>query len=77
MPAGAKRYREMPVMVRLADGTLVDGRVDCAWTDGMSWTVIDYKTDRREKRNVAQVQLYGLALRKATGLPVRGVVLEI
>ena len=39
-----------------------------------SWTVVDYKTDRREKRNVAQVQLYGLALQRATGLPVRGVV---
>jgi ATP-dependent exoDNAse (exonuclease V) beta subunit len=76
-PEGAKRYREMPVMVRLEDGTIVDGRVDCAWSDGMQWVVIDYKTDRREKRNVAQVQLYGLALQRATGLPARGVVLEI
>ncbi len=77
MPAGAKRYRELPVMVRLEDGTLVDGRIDCAWTDGDSWTVIDYKTDRREKRNVAQLQFYGLALQRATGLPVRGIVLEV
>jgi len=77
VPAGAKRYREMPVMVRLEDGTIVDGRVDCAWSDGIEWVVIDYKTDRREKRNVVQVQLYGLALQRATGLPVRGVVLEI
>ncbi|MCU1238011.1 MAG: UvrD/REP helicase, partial [Candidatus Solibacter sp.] len=46
-------------------------------TDGESWTVIDYKTDRREKRSVAQVQLYGLALQRATGLPVRGIVLEL
>jgi ATP-dependent exoDNAse (exonuclease V) beta subunit len=77
MPAGAKRYREMQVMVRLEDGTLVSGRVDCAWSDGEGWTVIDYKTDRREKRNVVQVQLYGLALQRATGLPVRGIVLEV
>ena len=77
MPAGAKRYRELPVMVKLEDGTMVDGRIDCAWTDGASWTVIDYKTDRREKRNVAQVRIYGLALQRATGLPVRGVVLEV
>uniref|UniRef100_Q02D20 DNA 3'-5' helicase n=1 Tax=Solibacter usitatus (strain Ellin6076) TaxID=234267 RepID=Q02D20_SOLUE len=77
VPEGAKRYREMPVMVRLEDGTIVDGRVDCAWSDGTQWVVIDYKTDRREKRNVAQVQLYGLALQRATGLPARGVVLEI
>ena len=42
-----------------------------------AWTVVDYKTDRREKRNVAQLQLYGLALQRATGLPVTGVVLEV
>ena len=67
VPAGAKRYRELPVVVRLEDGTIVDGRIDCAWSDGERWTVIDYKTDRREQRNVAQVQLYGLALQRATG----------
>jgi ATP-dependent exoDNAse (exonuclease V) beta subunit len=39
--------------------------------------VIDYKTDRREKRNVAQVQIYALALQRATGLPVRGIVFEV
>ena len=77
MPAGARRYRELPVMVRLDDGTLVDGRIDFAWTDGESWTVIDYKTDRQEKRNVAQVETYALALQRATGLPVRGIVLEV
>jgi ATP-dependent exoDNAse (exonuclease V) beta subunit len=77
VPAGARRYRELPVMVRLEDGTVVDGRIDFAWSDGQSWTVIDYKTDRREKRNVAQVQLYALALQRATGLPVRGIVLEV
>ena len=77
VPAGARCYREFPVMVRLEDGTLVDGRIDFAWTDGASWTVIDYKTDRREKRNVAQVEVYALALERATGLPVRGIVLEV
>ena len=77
VPAGARRYRELPVMVRLEDGTLVDGRIDFAWSDGASWTVIDYKTDRREKRNVAQVQVYALALARASGLPVRGIVLEV
>ncbi|HEY2013741.1 MAG TPA: 3'-5' exonuclease, partial [Bryobacteraceae bacterium] len=77
LPAGAKRQRELPVMVRLEDGTLVEGRIDCAWSDGSSWTVVDYKTDRRDKRSAAQVQLYGLALQRATGLPVRGIVFEV
>jgi ATP-dependent exoDNAse (exonuclease V) beta subunit len=77
VPAGAIRHRELPVMVRLADGTLVDGRVDFAWSDGKRWTVVDYKTDRREKRRIGQVQFYALALQKATGLAARGIVLEI
>ena len=77
VPAGATRHRELPVMVRLADGTIVDGRIDFAWSDGKSWVVVDYKTDRRENRNVVQVQVYGLAVHRATRLAVRGIVLEV
>jgi ATP-dependent helicase/nuclease subunit A len=77
MPAGAERHRELEVMVRLQDGRLVGGRIDLAWRDANSWTVVDYKTDRRAKRKIAQVQLYGLALERATGMPVRGVILEV
>jgi ATP-dependent helicase/nuclease subunit A len=67
----------LPIMVCLEDGTLVDGRIDLAWRDEDNWIVVDYKTDRREKRNVAQVQLYALALQRATNFPVRGLVLEV
>jgi ATP-dependent exoDNAse (exonuclease V) beta subunit len=77
VPAGAVRHRELPVMVRLNNGALVHGRVDFAWSDGQRWTVVDYKTDRREERNNGQVQIYGLALQKATGLGARGIVLEV
>jgi ATP-dependent exoDNAse (exonuclease V) beta subunit len=77
MPAGAERHRELPVMVRLEDGMLVDGRIDFAWRSGNLWTVVDYKTDRREKRNITQVQLYALALERATKIPARGLVLEV
>jgi ATP-dependent exoDNAse (exonuclease V) beta subunit len=63
--------------VRLEDGTFVDGRIDFAWSDGERWTVVDYKTDRRERRRIGQLQLYGLALQRATGLPARGIVPEV
>jgi ATP-dependent exoDNAse (exonuclease V) beta subunit len=77
MPETAERHRELPVMVRLEDGTLVDGRIDFAWCANNQWTVVDYKTDRREKRNRAQVQLYALALERSTNIPARAVVLEV
>jgi len=77
MQGMVERHREWPVVVRLSDGRLVDGRIDVAWSDGTRWTVVDYKTDRRAKRNIAQVQAYGLAVRRATGMPVRCVVLEV
>jgi ATP-dependent helicase/nuclease subunit A len=77
VPKGARRLRETPLVVRLGDGTLVDGRIDLAWCDGTQWTVVDYKTDRRELRRVGQLQLYALALQQATGLPARGIVLEV
>jgi ATP-dependent exoDNAse (exonuclease V) beta subunit len=76
--AGREIFREMPVMVRLDDGTLVEGRVDLAWHDGETWTVIDYKTNSADRsRYQRQLQLYGLALQQATGKPARGVLLEI
>lgn len=72
------RRREMPVMARLEDGTLVEGVVDLAWSDGRSWTVVDYKTDDADrKRYRSQLRLYAHALRQATGLPARGILLEI
>ncbi len=77
MPAGAERHRELPVIVRLADGTLVDGRIDLAWRQANVWTVVEYKTDRRQKRSAAQLRLYALALERATGLPANGIVLEV
>ncbi|HJT88093.1 MAG TPA: UvrD-helicase domain-containing protein, partial [Bryobacteraceae bacterium] len=77
VPTDAQRLRETPLLVRLEDGTLVDGRIDLAWSDGSQWTVVDYKTDRRERRRAGQLQLYALALQQATGLPARAIVLEV
>jgi ATP-dependent exoDNAse (exonuclease V) beta subunit len=75
---GREIFREMPVIVKLDGGAIIEGRVDLAWTDGASWTVIDYKTDSAERGHYKrQLQLYALALQRATGKPARGVLLEI
>ena len=39
-------YREMPLMLKQDDCRLVEGRVDLAFTDGQSWSVVEFKTTR-------------------------------
>jgi ATP-dependent exoDNAse (exonuclease V) beta subunit len=68
----------MPMMVRLADGRLVEGVMDLAWTDGTRWTLLDYKTDDASHEPYKrQLRTYALALQQATGLPVRAILLEV
>ncbi len=73
----AEIHREYPICVTLGNGEIIEGVIDVAWSDGKTWTVVDYKTGRAEKRHQAQVQLYALALQQATGLPARAFVLDI
>ena len=70
-------HREYPVSVTLASGEIAEGLIDLAWSDGKSWTVIDYKTGRAEPRYRTQVQLYALALQRATALPARAILLAL
>jgi ATP-dependent helicase/nuclease subunit A len=77
-PKGAvETHREYPVSVTLQSGEIVEGVADLAWSDGRSWTVVDYKTGLIEKQHKVQVQLYALALARATGLPARAILLEV
>jgi len=70
-------HREYPISVVLASGEIVEGVIDLAWSDGESWTVIDYKTGRAEAQYQTPVQLYALALQRATGRPARAILLEV
>lgn len=70
-------HRELPVIVRQPDGSLVEGRADLAFCDGSRWTVVDFKTGAADNRDRGQIKLYATALEQATGLPVRPVILEI
>jgi len=75
--ASARRsWREVPLVVRLDDGTIARGRADLVleWEDG-SLEVLDWKTDALAGRPAAeaaenhahQARIYTLALEKATG----------
>lgn len=71
-------YREMPLMLKLGDGSLVEGRVDLAFRDEQGWVLVEFKTDSADQlRYRRQLQIYASALREATGLAVRGVLFEV
>ena len=77
--------REVPVMLRTDCGSLVEGIVDLAFRedspDFAGWTVVDFKTDHElegsSDRYLDQVRWYSTAVREATNLPTRGVLLVI
>ncbi len=78
--AGAVEVRrESPVMVRLDDGSMVEGIADLAFKEGDSWTVVDFKTDadiaRRLDEYRAQLGLYVRAVHASTGCSAVGVLL--
>ena len=67
--------RECPLIVRLEDGTAVEGIADLAFaentSDGAVWTVVDFKTDvevaPRLDEYRAQIRFYVRAVRESTG----------
>jgi ATP-dependent exoDNAse (exonuclease V) beta subunit len=73
--------REEAILMRLDDGTVVDGVVDLAFCKEGAWTVVDFKTDRelgdRAGRYQAQVRLYVRAIVAATGQPASGILLVL
>jgi ATP-dependent exoDNAse (exonuclease V) beta subunit len=73
--------REVPVLWRDSDGSLIEGVVDLAFEESSGWTVIDFKTDDEiagnESRYRRQVELYAAGLRAATGAPVSPILLRV
>jgi ATP-dependent helicase/nuclease subunit A len=81
--ATGRYHREVFVSTPL-EGTLFEGFVDLLFEDADGMTVVDYKTDALEagkeltqgkERYAMQVGAYAMAVQRATGKPVRRVVL--
>jgi len=79
--AAAVCRRETAVVIRVPDGSIVEGVVDAAFADEDGWTVIDFKTDvelgARRAEYARQVALYADAIARATGRPARAVLLRV
>lgn len=67
--------REKAFTLRIEDGVLVQGVLDCCFEEDGGWVLIDYKTDHDAAALPAryrdQMRWYMRALRTLTGLPVR------
>ena len=74
-------HRELPVMLRLEENRLLEGVIDLAFVENGVWHVVDFKSSADLKSHRAeyerQLQWYGAALSRITGLPVRGWVLGV
>jgi ATP-dependent exoDNAse (exonuclease V) beta subunit len=77
--------REVPLALRLDDGTLLDGVVDLAFAGeaDAAWTVVDFKTDAEVEGETSradyqeQVRLYARAIAEATSRPAHAVLLYV
>ncbi len=78
--AAQRCYREMPVLLPLADGRNFEGVIDLAFLEETGWTVVDFKTGAElganRVRYERQVQWYAYSLTMLTGFAARGVLLE-
>jgi ATP-dependent helicase/nuclease subunit A len=79
--AGVDCRRETPLLLRMEDGSLIEGVVDLAYREAGVWVVVDYKTDidigARQATYEKQVALYAQAISRATGEPTRGILLHV
>jgi ATP-dependent helicase/nuclease subunit A len=83
--AASEVRRECALTVMLDDGMIVEGVADLAFVEGEGaarhWVVLDFKTDLdisgRLDEYRAQLALYLRAVRQATGLAARGILLWI
>jgi ATP-dependent helicase/nuclease subunit A len=77
--------RECPLLLRLDDGTIVEGVADLAYLSGRGaaprWTVVDFKTDLDLSTRIdeyrVQLGLYLRAIRASTGIDADGLILWI
>ena len=73
--------RELPIIWRAPDGTMVEGTLDLVFEDDQGLTVIDFKTDREvaadESRYRTQLAIYCRALQALRARDIRGVLMRV
>jgi ATP-dependent helicase/nuclease subunit A len=80
--AAAERWHsELPLLVRLEDGRLLEAVLDLAFLEEGVWTIVDFKTDAhlapRRAHYERQLQWYAAGLTRLTGQPARACLLGV
>jgi ATP-dependent exoDNAse (exonuclease V) beta subunit len=79
--AAARRHREIPVLLPIDDGKILEGVIDLAFVENGAWTVVDFKSDTELAANrlryERQAQWYAFALGRLTGQPATPVLLRV
>jgi len=70
--------RELPIVWKAPDGTLVEGTIDLVFDDDQGTTVLDFKTDRGDLDPYRrQLSVYCHALRQIKTGPVKGLLVRV
>jgi ATP-dependent exoDNAse (exonuclease V) beta subunit len=73
--------RELPIVWKAPDGTLIEGTIDLAFEDVSGLTVVDFKTDRELatdlERYTRQLTVYCQALGTLRGTIARGILARV
>ncbi len=79
--AAARCHREYPLVAKLDDDRMLEGFIDLAFVEQDRWVIVDFKTDAdasdRRAQYERQLQWYGFALARLTGMPAEAWLLEI
>ena len=79
--AARRRHRELPFLLTVEEGKLLEGTIDLAFQEEDRWIVVDFKTDVHLKPEDPgyrrQVQWYVYGLKQITGQPAEGWMLGI
>jgi ATP-dependent exoDNAse (exonuclease V) beta subunit len=73
--------RELPIVWKAPDGTLIEGTIDLAFEDGAGLTVVDFKTDRELSTDLdryrRQLTVYCQALGTLRNTIARGILARV
>lgn len=74
-------YRELPLTLRMEDGTLIEGVADLVFRESDRWIVVDFKTDQELRAELEryrrQVSIYAKTISEAHKSDIAAFLLRV